>query len=180
VSGTSTTPPRTVCVTGSSRRPTASTAASVPPRAHERLQPRDELDERERLGDVVVTSGVESGDAVDERVVRGEEEHRRLDAPSAQRLAEVASVGVGQPDVDDQEVGRLGPEPLEQFGATARADCREALLLEPAQKDAAQVEVVLDDHDLRTGHPSSVALRKGWSEPVFRRPSASRSYRNRQ
>jgi len=70
------------------------------PAAHERLQPRDELDERERLGEVVVASCVESGDAVDEQIVCGEEEHRRLDAPSAQRLAEVASVGVGQPDVD--------------------------------------------------------------------------------
>jgi len=78
------------------------------------VQARDELCERERLGHVVVASGAEAGDAVGKRCAGAEEQDRQLHALRAQRLADVASVGVGQPDVDDQEVGRLGPEPLEQ------------------------------------------------------------------
>jgi len=94
-----------------------------------------------------------------ERCAGAEEQDRQLHPLRAQRLADVAPVGVGQPDVDDQEVGSRGSDPFEQLGAAARADRREALFLEPAQKDAAQVEVIFDDHDLRTGHRSSVAPR---------------------
>ncbi len=70
----------------------------------ERAQPCDELDERERLGEVVVTAGVEPGEPVDERVARSEEEHRCLDAARAKRLAEVAPVGVRQADVDHEHI----------------------------------------------------------------------------
>ena len=49
--------------------------ASAP---NQRAQPRDELDEGERLGQVVVPSCGEAGQAVGESVPRGQEEHRVL------------------------------------------------------------------------------------------------------
>ena len=76
--------------------------ASAP---HERMQPGDQLDERERLGDIVVTACIETGDAIDERIARREEEHGCLDASRPNCLAEIASVGVGQADVDHEHIG---------------------------------------------------------------------------
>ena len=67
----------------------------------------DQLGERERLGEVVVAAGVEPRQPVGQRAAGGEEEHRRVDAVRAQRLADVAPVGVGQADVEHQEVRRL-------------------------------------------------------------------------
>ena len=88
--------------------------------AKERLEPGDELDEGERLRDVVVSACAEARDAVGERVPRAEEEHRCLEALRANGLADVSAVGVGQADVDDQEVWGVGLETLEQL--VARTD----------------------------------------------------------
>ena len=57
----------------------------------------------ERLGQVVVASGAEAREPVGHGVPGGQEQHRGGDAPRAQGLADVAPVGVGQADVDDQE-----------------------------------------------------------------------------
>src|SRR5881275_510672 len=57
--------------------------------AQDRLKPCDELHERERLREVVVAAGIETCDPVDERVARGEENNRCLDATRPQCLAEV-------------------------------------------------------------------------------------------
>ena len=61
------------------------------------LEPGDELRKRERLRQVIVAACVEAGKAVGERVPGREEEDRRLDAESAERLAQVAPIGVGHP-----------------------------------------------------------------------------------
>ena len=53
---------------------------------------------------------METGQAIGQGVASGEEQHRSVDALSPQRLADVTSVGVGQADVDDEEIGSvLGP-----------------------------------------------------------------------
>src|SRR5262245_43031901 len=72
--------------------------------AEQGLQARGQLDEGERLRQVVVAAGVEAGHTVDERVPGREEQDRRLNAARAERLAEVAAVGVGQSDVDNERV----------------------------------------------------------------------------
>ena len=74
--------------------------------AQQRAQPDDDLLDVKRLGDVVIAAGVEAGQAIGQRVARGQEQHRREHAAGAHRLAEVAAVGVGQADVDDERVGR--------------------------------------------------------------------------
>ena len=121
----------------------------LPGAAEQRVQPRDELGERKGLRDVVVAARAESRDAIRQRVARREEEHGRLHALRAQRLADVAAVGIGQTDVDDQDVRRLRLDALEQLGPGADTCRVEALLAQAAQKHAAESDVVLDDQNLR-------------------------------
>ena len=78
--------------------------------------------------------------------------------PRAQGLTHVTPVGVRQADVDDQEVRRLVLEVLEQFLAALGAGGLEALLFQAAEKHAPQIEIVLDDHDLRCEHGLSLAV----------------------
>ena len=68
------------------------------------LDAHHHLGERERLRHVVVTTRMEAGDSVVDGVERGEEQHRGVLPLGAQRLADVAAVGVGQADVDHQDV----------------------------------------------------------------------------
>ena len=112
----------------------------------QRAQPRDELVERERLGQVVVAAGGEAGEAVGQRVAGGEEDHRRVDAPRAQRLDDVAPVRVGQADVDDEHVGlRRRAVQSSARRARGRRDV-EPLLAQAARRQRAQLGVVLE-HD---------------------------------
>ena len=53
---------------------------------------------------------MESAEAVGQRVPGGQEQDRRCDTTRAQRLADVASVRVGQSDVEHEDVGRVVPE----------------------------------------------------------------------
>ena len=88
------------------------------------MQPGDDLLDVERLGHVVVAADAEAAQPVGERIACGQEQHRRVDALRAQRLADVAAVGVGQADVDHERVGRVVPVPRSSSSrplATARA-----------------------------------------------------------
>ena len=120
--------------------------AARPPQ--ERVQPREQLGERERLRQVVVAAGVEAGEPVGERVARGQEEHGRVDAAGAQRLADVAPVGVGQPDVDDQRVRqRVLDARAAQSRPVPTARPRSPPRAGRASRTSAQLGVVLDDQD---------------------------------
>ena len=79
----------------------------------QRSQARDELGERERLRQVVVSACGEAGEPVGQLVACGEEDHRRADSLRAERLHDVTAVGVGQADVDDERV-RVGIADLTQ------------------------------------------------------------------
>ena len=89
---------------------------------------------------------MKSGQAIGERVACGQEQHRREHAPRADRLAEVATVGVGQSDVDDERVGRaMGDDVSEGVGAGRYTPSAEAFGAEGAHEHVAQAGVVLDD-----------------------------------
>ena len=53
--------------------------------AQQGVDPRVELGERERLGEIIVGAGIEAVDAVGHRVQRRQEQHRRPGAGRAQR-----------------------------------------------------------------------------------------------
>ena len=115
--------------------------------AQERLKPRDELDEREWLREVVVATRVEAGDAVDDCITSGQKEHRSLHAARAERLAQVAPVSVGQADVDHEHVRHRPLHRLECIRPRRGRVDREAFLAEPASEHAAQLLVVLDEQN---------------------------------
>src|SRR6185503_545921 len=71
--------------------------------AENRLQAGDQLARPERLGDVIVRTGVERPDLLLLLADRGENEDRHL-APRPQLGAYVHSVSVGQNQVDDRRV----------------------------------------------------------------------------
>ena len=122
-----------------------------PGAAQQRAQPRHDLVEVKRLGHVVVAPGAEARETVGHRVAGREEEHRGVDAARAQRLAEVATVGVGQADVDDEPVGGLlGLR--HRRGRIGHRDDLEALLAQPARQHQAQLGVVLDDEQSEHRH----------------------------
>ena len=75
-----------------------------------------------------------------------------VDAARAQRLADVAAVGVGQADVDDERVGRLARPALSARAPSADRDDLEALLAQAAAQQRAQLGVVLDDEQAEDRH----------------------------
>ena len=73
--------------------------------AEDRLHARDDLGEAERLGHVVVAAGAQRLDLVLDRVLRGQEENRRLEALLPQPPADLDAVEVGEHPVEHDEVG---------------------------------------------------------------------------
>jgi len=110
--------------------------------AKEGLQPGNELDKGERLRNVVVSACAEACDAVRECIPGAEEEYRRLEALGANGLADVPAVGVGQADVDDEEVGYVRLETLEQLVARTDSAGGEPFLTESLNEHRAELDIV--------------------------------------
>ena len=72
------------------------------------MQPRDELLHREGLDQIVVGAGLETGDAVGDRVARGEHEDRAAQTVGAQAPADREPVEARHGHVEHDEVGRRG------------------------------------------------------------------------
>jgi hypothetical protein len=113
--------------------------------AQERAEAHDQLRERERLRQVIVTARIEAGNPVDERIARGQEEDGRLHAAGTKRVAEIAAVRVRQADVDHQRVDLRSTDPRERVGAGSDSVDYEPLLQQSAAEEASQLCVVLDD-----------------------------------
>ena len=108
--------------------------------------PGEQLADVEGLGQVVVAAGGEAREDVVQLVAGGQEQHRHVHAARAQRLADVAPVGVGQADVEDdggEPRVRSGAGGGERAGAVRRGRHGEPALAEPAGDSLAQDGVVL-------------------------------------
>ena len=68
------------------------------------MQAGVELVEGERLRHVVVAAGEHAVEPVGHVVARGQEQDWRPQAGRAQRVAHIAAVGVGQPDIDHEYI----------------------------------------------------------------------------
>jgi hypothetical protein len=117
---------------------------------HERPQAGQELGERERLRHVVVRSGIETGDAILDRVARGEHEHGSPNACIAQAAARLVPAPAGQHHVEDDDVVLVSfRDP--QGVLTAGGDiCGVALLDQATADEARHLRLVL--HDQRPHH----------------------------
>src|SRR6185503_15775684 len=109
---------------------------------------RQQLIERERLGEIVVGAVVEPGHLVGYGVAGGEEQHRGRHAPGPRGFENPEPVEPGQHHVEDHEVvGRATGQEVERGGAVGGLLDGIPLLLEPLPDETRDLPLVLHDED---------------------------------
>jgi len=117
------------------------------PAPDERTQPGEELVEAERLGQVVIGTGVEPFDAVGNGASRSEEEDGHPAACRPKAPAHGKAIEIRQHHVEEHRVvGLLAGEPQPTLASHLDVD-DVALLLKAAAEEGGHVEVVFDDED---------------------------------
>ena len=128
-----------------------------PDPAQHRAHARDQLVERERLGDVVVGAHVEAVQAVALLDPRGEHDHRQIRGRrlAAQLAAELEAGHVRQHPVEQDQVRRaLGDQRQRLVGVEGLLD-REARPLQIVREELLQRGLVLDHQDSAASWPPS-------------------------
>ena len=115
--------------------------------AEDRLDARDDLGEAERLRHVVVAAGAERLDLVLGRVLRGQEEHRALEAARAEPPADLDPLDVGEHPVEDDQVGLGARDRGERVAAVVRLLDLVALVAESGRDRVDDRRLVVDDED---------------------------------
>ena len=117
----------------------------------ERIDPRDELLERERLDEVVIGARPEPGDAVIHRVARRQHQDRRSDAPFAKGARNIQPVRPGQ----HQSTAAMSNRPeLASRGPSSPSAAVSAVWPSPrsVRHEGRKPSVVLDQQDLHAPH----------------------------
>ncbi len=130
-------------------------------RAHapqQRPDARRELLRGERLGEVVVGAGLQTGDHV-VRVGAGRHHHDRHVARAAQVAAQLEAVDARQHDVDQHDVARLTLEEDDRRLAAVRLVDRPALVLERQLDRGADALVVLNGQNPRSHNRNDAGTR---------------------
>ncbi|GAA3058805.1 hypothetical protein GCM10020000_47070 [Streptomyces olivoverticillatus] len=76
----------------------------------------------------------------------GEHQHRRVDAASPQGQADVTAVGIREPEIQDDQMGRRCELPQQAVGRGGDGD-GVAVVLQGALEDVADRRVVFTHHD---------------------------------
>ena len=119
----------------------------------------DELGDLERLLDVVVGARLEADHDIDRVGAGGEHDDRDRRRP-ADRAADLEAVHARQHDVEQDEVERLGGEPLEAFAPVGRGRDGEARVAQADRRHLADRRVILDEQDPGVhGFPRAPATR---------------------
>ena len=108
-------------------RSTATGGGLGPQAAHHAAHPRQQLARLERLGQVVVGTGAEAGDAAFDRSGRGQHDDADRAAAAPQALDDGEPILARHVDVEDQDVGRLGSQQRVELGAGAGAAHRKTV-----------------------------------------------------
>ena len=116
-----------------------------PGAAQDRADPRDQLLEAERLGDVVVAAERQAADLVLGRVARGEEDDRHPRALGAEPLGDLEALHVGQHHVEHDQVRPEGGDRRRARRRRSRRTRREALEAQGHRDDVDDVGLVVDD-----------------------------------
>ncbi len=114
----------------------------------DRLDPRDELARRERLGHVVVGADLQPDDAVDLIGPRGQHQDRQLAPLAPQRAHDLEAVDHRQAEVEDQQVGP-GARRAQRGRPVRRLLAAEPLPPQVVHHQLADGRVVLRHHDPR-------------------------------
>lgn len=141
-------------------------AVTARPTTQVRPQPSQQDAQLERLGEMIVRSGVEAHDDVQLGAPGGHDDQQEVGVVSAQPSEEVDPVSVGKSQVDQHDVGSVAARQLESglsrtspYGAIATA-------VEAVDHATADRRVVFDDQH-RAYLPPCV------SQPVDHRPRLS-------
>ena len=111
------------------------------------LHAGDELGERERLGDVVVAAGAQRLHLVLDRVLRGQEENRRLEAALAHPPPDLDPGDVRQHPVEHDEVRLLARHCRERVAAVRRLLDLIALVAQRRRDRVGDRRLVVDDEN---------------------------------
>ena len=115
--------------------------------AEDRLDPRDDLGEAERLRHVVVAAGAQRLDLVLGRVLRRQEEHGGAVAAGAQAPADLEAVDVREHPVEHDQIRLLPGDQLERVPAVRGLVDLEALVAERGRDGVDDRRLVVDDED---------------------------------
>ena len=111
------------------------------------LDADEQLLELEGLGQVVVGTGFEGGQAIVELAPPAQEQDRQVEPVITQRGADLASVSVGERDVEHEQLRRIGGERLDRLLSGGGQAHRVALGAQrPAQHVAQRMVVLADAH----------------------------------
>ncbi len=124
--------------------------------AQQRLEPRGQLGDRERLDQVVVGAGLQAGDAVVHLVARGQHADGDVDAVAAQALDDADAVEPGHRHVEDDHRRGLLRDGAQRLQAVGGGGNGEALEAQCALEGLPDGGLVIDDEDKRiaTDHAS--------------------------
>ena len=131
--------------------------------AENRLHARDDLGEAERLRDVVVAADPQRLHLVLDRVLRGEEEDRRLEPALSHAPAHLDPVQVGEHPVEHDEIGLALGDGLERLPSSGRLVDLESLVPERGCDGVDDRRLVVHDEDALSAHEVSLP-----SNPVSR------------
>ena len=122
-----------------------------------RSQTRHQLVHAERLGDVVVGTGVERGDLVGLGVADGEHDDR-YGAPAAQTADDVDTVDPRKPEVEHHHVGMVVRREVERVLAVGRKVDVVPACPQVDPERAQDLRLVVDDQ--HTGHADTCLIEK--------------------
>ncbi len=133
----------------------------------------------ERLRDIVVRPGIEAEDRVRVAVMAGQHQDRALDPLLAHLLAELATVHVGQPDIEDDKIEHARFDLLDSGVAIGRFEHVEIVGQDKllGQRLAKVVIVIHKKNFLQVGHvvasvPAGNACSSRARQDLQRRPHA--------
>jgi hypothetical protein len=105
----------------------------------------------ERLAEIVVCPDLEPDDAIDILLQRREQNDGHARALRPQVAAHVEARAVRQHHIEHDEVDMIGGEPVAQLPAVCREQHAEALALDIAGEQLADLRVVIDDENALRG-----------------------------
>jgi hypothetical protein len=113
------------------------------------MDARDELLEREGLGEIIVRAFAQALDAILDAAARGQYQNRRGILPRAQRAQHGKPVAVRQPQIEHGERIAVGRKHMLGIAGARDGIHGEAGALEPLREQFREIPVILDDKQPR-------------------------------
>ena len=130
------------------------------PPAQHRPQAGQEYGRLERLGDVIVGELLQAGDHVFDQGLAGQHDNERAGGRGVglQFPADGEAVHVGQQEIEQDQIGRSGLGQAQALRGPCRRCRRESFALQDEGQAFPQVDIVLDEQDMRAGGLTSAVM----------------------